>query len=142
MRTSAAAIVFAVILVGCGSTSPKARYVAKLNAMCEDFAKREQRIGAPGSPADLKARGDRIVAAFEQAIVKPIERLKAPPEIAPQAARLRMLARRQRDLLRALAAAGKAGDVQKVQRLATLNQQVNRQAAQVAGGLKARSCAS
>src|SRR5438045_9351675 len=127
MRTSAAAIVFAVILVGCGSTSPKARYVAKLNAMCEDFAKREQRIGTPGSPADLKARGDRIVAAIEQAIVKPNERLKAPPEIAPQAAPLRTLARQQPHLLRALGAAGQAGEDQQAQRVSTPNQPVHRQ---------------
>jgi len=142
MRTSAAGVVLAVTLVGCGSMSPKARYVAKLNAMCEDFAAREQKIGAPGSPADLKARGDRIVAAFEQAIVKPIERLKAPPEIASQAAQLRELARRQREVLRGLAAAGKTGDLQQVQRLVVVNQQLNTQAAQVARSLKAHSCAS
>ena len=74
--------------------------------------------------------------------MNPIEKLKAPPEIAPQAAQLRELARSQRDVLRGLADAGKAGDIQKVQRLAVRNQQLNAQAAQVAGALKARSCAS
>ncbi len=59
-------------LTGCGSASPKARYVAKLNAMCEDFARREQKIGTPGSPSELSSRGDRIVAAYDEAIVKPI----------------------------------------------------------------------
>jgi hypothetical protein len=133
--------VLAVAFAGCGSSSPKAQYVKKLNAMCEDFARREQRIGTPSSPADLRARGDRIATAYEQAIVKPLEGLQAPPELAPQAARLRDLARRQRDTLRALAAAGKTGDVQKVQRLAVVNQQLNAQAAQIAGDLKADSCA-
>ena len=139
-RTGLAAVVLAVALAGCGS-SAKSRYVAKLNAMCEDFAKREQVIGAPGSPSDLKARGDRIVAAYDQAIVKPIERLKAPPEIADQAARLRDVARRQLNALGALATAGKAGDIARVQRLAAINQQLNAQAAQIARELKAHSCA-
>ena len=140
-RTGLAAVVLAVALAGCGSTA-KSRYVSKLNKMCEDFARREQAIGTPGSPSDLKARGDRIVAAYEQSIVKPIERLQAPPEIADQAAELRRLARQQLNALGALATAGKAGDVARVQRLATINQQLNGQAAQIARALKADSCAS
>jgi len=140
-RTGLAAVVLAVALAGCGSTA-KSRYVSKLNKMCEDFARREQAIGTPGSPSDLKARGDRIVVAYEQSIVKPIERLKAPPEIADQAAELRRIARQQLNALGALATAGKAGDVARVQRLATINQQLNGQAAQIARALKADSCAS
>jgi hypothetical protein len=141
LQTGGAAAAALVALAGCGSASPKAKYVAKLNAMCEDFARREQRIGTPSSPADLRARGDRIARAFEQSIEQPLEGLKAPPELAHQAARLRDLARRQGDILRALSAAGKAGDVQKVRRLVVVNQQLNAQAAQVAGDLKADSCA-
>ena len=87
-RTGAAAAVLAVVLAGCGST-PKSRYVSKLNAMCEDFAKREQKIGTPATPSELGTRGERIVAAYEQAIVRPIERLEAPQAIASQAAQLR-----------------------------------------------------
>ena len=136
-----AAAVLAFALAGCGS-SPKSGYVAKLNKMCEDFARREKVIGTPGSPSDLKARGDRIVAAYEQTIVRPVERLKAPPEIASQAAQLRELARRQLNVLQGLTVAGKAGDLRRVQRLASINQQLNEQAAQVARDLKARSCAS
>jgi hypothetical protein len=140
-RIGLVAVVLAVALAGCGS-SAKSRYVSKLNKMCEDFARREQAIGTPGTPGDLKTRGDRIVAAYEQAIVKPVERLKAPPEIADQAAELRRIARQQLNALGALATAGKAGDVARVQRLATINQQLNRQAAQIARALKADSCAS
>jgi hypothetical protein len=140
-RTGAAAAVLAVVLAGCGST-PKSRYVAKLNAMCEDFAKKELKIGTPATPAELGTRGERIVAAYEQAIVRPIESLEAPPAIASQAAQLRGLARRQLNVLSALASAGKAGDLQRVRRLSTVNQQVNAQAAEVARNLKADSCAS
>ena len=136
-----AAAVLAFALAGCGS-SPKSGYVAKLNKMCEDFAHRGQVIGTPSTPGDLKTRGDRIVAAYEQTIVKPIERLKAPPELADQAAELRRIARQQLNALGALANAGKAGDVPRVRRLATINQQLNAQAAQVARDLKADSCAS
>jgi len=134
-------LVLAITLAGCGS-SAKSRYISKLNKMCEDFARREQVIGTPTTPGDLKTRGDRIVAAYEQSIVKPIERLKAPPEIADQAAELRRIARQQLNALGALATAGKAGDVARVRRLATINQQLNRQAAQIARALKADSCAS
>ena len=134
------AVVLVVALAGCGS-SAKSRYVSKLNKMCEDFAKREQVIGTPASPSELKSRGDRIVAAYEQSIAKPIQRLQAPPEIADQAAELRRVAKEQLNALSALAQAGKAGDVSRVRRLATVNQQLNAQAAQIAQSLKADSCA-
>jgi hypothetical protein len=140
-RTGLTAVVLAVALAGCGS-SAKSRYVSKLNAMCEDFAKREQSIGAPGSPSELKSRGDRLVAAYEKSIVKPLERLQAPPEIADQAAELRRIAKQQLNALGALATAGKAGDIARVRRLAVINQQLNAQAAQIARSLKADSCAS
>jgi hypothetical protein len=132
------AVLLAVALAGCGS-SAKSRYVSKLNKMCEDFASREQKIGIPGTPSELKSRGDRLVAAYEESIVKPMERLQAPPEIADQAAELRRITRQQ-NALGALAQAGKAGDVSRVQRLARINQQLNRQAAQIAKALKAESC--
>jgi hypothetical protein len=50
--------------------------------------------------------------------------------------------RRQSNILRALANAGKTGDVARVQQLAAVNQQLNSQAAQIAGDLNAKSCAS
>jgi outer membrane murein-binding lipoprotein Lpp len=140
-RIGVLAAVLAVALAGCGST-PKSRFLGKLNKMCEDFARREQKIGTPGSPSELRTRGDRIVAAYQQALVKPLDRLKAPPELATEAAQLRQIAHRQLNVLGALAVAGKAGDVARIQRLATANQQLNRQAAQIARALKADSCAS
>jgi hypothetical protein len=73
--------------------------------------------------------------------VKPLDRLEAPPEIADQAAQLRRVVKQQLNALSALAQAGKAGDVSRVQRLATINRQLNGQAAQIARSLKADSCA-
>lgn len=132
-------MVLAITLVGCGS-SAKSRYVSKLNKMCEAFARREQVIGTPGSPSELKSRGDRIVAAYDQEIYRPLLKLKAPPEIASEATQLRDLAQRQRNVLGALANAGKTGDLQRVQQLVGVNQQLNSQLAQLAKHLKADSC--
>jgi outer membrane murein-binding lipoprotein Lpp len=128
-------------LAGCGSTA-KSRYVSKLNKMCEGFAKREQVIGTPGTQTELKSRGDRIVAAYDEELYRPLLELKAPPEISSEAAQLRDLVRRQRNVLGALAQAGKSGDVQRVQQLGRVNQQLNSQLAQIAKDLKADSCAS
>jgi outer membrane murein-binding lipoprotein Lpp len=136
------AAALAVTLVGCGSKSARAQYVDRLNAMCEDFAAREQQIGEPGTPEDLAARGDRIVVAFEQTILQPLQTVKAPPEVAPQAVQLRVLARQQRDVLRGLAEAGRAGDVTKVRQLAARNTTLNAQAGRIAHDLEADSCAS
>jgi hypothetical protein len=135
----ATALVLLVAVAGCGS-SAKSRYVSNLNKMCENFAERQQKIGTPGSPSELRARGDRLVAAYDEEIYRPLQRLEAPPEIASEATRLRDLARRQRNVLGALANAGKTGDLQRVQQLARVNQQLNSQLAQLAKDLKADSC--
>ena len=97
------------LAAGCGGNQS---YGSKVSKMCEDFAKREQQIGTPRSPADLAARGDRIVAAYDDTILQPLLRTQAPPEDAAAAAHLRQIARQQRDALRALADAGKKGDTQ------------------------------
>jgi outer membrane murein-binding lipoprotein Lpp len=136
-----ATALLAVALAGCGSTA-KSRYVSQLNKMCEDFARREQKIGTPGSPSDLRKRGDRLVAAYDAAIYRPLQRLQVPPEIASEGAQLRELAFRQRNVLGALATAGKTGDLQKVRQLVGVNQQLNSQLAQIAKHLKADSCVS
>jgi hypothetical protein len=131
-----------VVTAGCGSKSPREQFVSKLNAMCEDFAAREQQIGEPRTQADLAARGDQIVAAFEQTILRPLQQVEVPPEVAPQVAQLRVLTRQQHDALRGLAEAGRVGDVTKVRQLAARNTTLNAQAGQIAHDLKAESCAS
>lgn len=136
-RAALAITAAAVVLAGCeGGQS----YGAKVSKMCEDFAKREQKIGTPRSPAELAARGDRIVAAYDEAILQPLLRTEPPPKDAAAAARLRQVARQQRAALRALADAGKKGDVQAVQRLAVRNAQLNGQAGDLARQLGAKSC--
>ena len=142
-RSSAVLLAVAVLVAGCGSKkSAKDRYVASLNTMCANFAAREQKIGSPNSQADVAARGDRIVVAFEETIMRPIQALPAPPELRLPAQRLRTLAVQQRDVLRDLATAAKAGDVARLQLLAERNRTLNGQLGQIAGDLKADSCAS
>jgi hypothetical protein len=138
-RTATLLVLLLAVLVGCGS-SAKSRYVSKLNKMCENFAERQEEIGTPGSPSELRSRGDRIVAAYDEEIYRPLQRLKAPPEIASEAEQLRDLAQRQRNVLGALANAGKTGDLRRVQQLGRVNQQLNSQLAQLAERLKADSC--
>jgi len=135
------ALVLAITLAGCGS-SAKSRYVSKLNKMCEAFAKKEQVIGTPGTPGELKSRGDRLVAAYDEELYRPLLKLKAPPEIASEATQLRDLAQRQRNVLGALANAGKTGNLRRIQQLVTVNQSLNSQLAQLAQHLNADSCAS
>ena len=137
VRWATIAVVAAAVLAGCGGSQS---YSSKLSKMCEDFAKREQKIGTPGSPAELATRGDRIVAAYDSAILQPLLRTQAPAEDAAAAARLRQIAQKQRDTLGALADAGKKGDVQAVRRLAVRNAQLNGQAGDIARQLGAKSC--
>lgn len=134
-------LVLAITLAGCGS-SAKSRYVSKLNKMCEAFAKKEQAIGTPGSPSELKSRGDRLVAAYDEELYRPLLKLKIPPEIESEGTQLRDLAQRQRNILGALANAGKTGNLRRVQQLVTVNQSLNSQLAQLAKHLNADSCAS
>jgi hypothetical protein len=143
-RSSVVLLGLAVLLLaGCGSKkTAKDRYVASLNAMCANFAAREQKIGSPSSPSDVAVRGDRIVIAFEETIMRPLQALPAPPELRLPAQRLRTLSVQQRDVLRELADAAKAGDVARLQVLAQRNRTLNAELGQVAGDLKADSCAS
>ena len=126
-----------VLAAGCGG---KQSYGSKLGAMCEDFAKREAKIGTPRSPDELATRGDRIVAAYDAAILQPLLRTEPPPGDAAAANRLRQIAQKQRDTLRALADAGKKGDLQALRRLAVQNAQLNGQAGDIARRLGAKSC--
>jgi len=126
-----------VLAAGCGG---KQSYGSKLNAMCEDFAKREAKIGTPQSRAELATRGDAIVAAYDAAILQSLLQTRPPAEDAAAVQRLRQIAPQQRETLRALADAGKKGDVDSLRRLAVRNAQLNSQAGDIAHQLGAKSC--
>lgn len=130
-------------LAACGGDGAltKAEYVSELSAMCRDFSAREKVIGEPETVADLVEKGPRIVEAFEKAVLNEVSTLEAPDEIAVQADRLVDLAARQRDVLAGLVDAAEAGDLARVQELASKNRAVNREASSIARDLGAEGCA-
>jgi hypothetical protein len=127
----------------CGGSDAlsKAQYVSRLNAMCQDFSKREKAIGEPQTVDDLVDKGPRVVDAFEEAIVDKVHKLKAPDEIADQANRMAELADEQRDVLRGLVSAAKRSDFAKVNELSSKNAMFNRESGSIASELGANACA-
>ena len=136
VKQAIVALALVLVVAGCGKQS----FGSKLSAMCEDFAKREQQIGAPHSPAEIAARGDRIVKAYEESILHPLLLAEPPPDDFAAVQQLRGIARQQRDALQALANAGQRGDLDALRRLAVRNAQLNGQAGQIARRLGADSC--
>jgi hypothetical protein len=128
---------------GCGDGQALSRdeYVARLNAMCEDFSAREQRIGEPQSLSDLVEKGPRILEAFEDAIVDEVDGLEAPDEIAAEANRLADLADEQRVVLGDLVEAARDDDFPAVRTLASRNLALNNESNTIARELGAKSCA-
>jgi len=127
---------------GCGDGQALSReeYVAKLNAMCEDFAAREERIGEPQSVSDLVERGPEILDAFEDAIADEIDGLEAPDEVAAEANRLADIADEQRVVLGELVDAAQDGDFPAVRTLASRNRSLNNESNAIARELGAKSC--
>jgi hypothetical protein len=136
-------ILVAALTAGCACDEELSReqYVSKLNAMCEDFSERERKIGEPKTPADLVEKGPRILDAFEAAIVDKVRQLEAPGEIADEADRLVDLADQQREVLGALIAAAKDGNVAKVRELASRNEALNKETTSITRELGAKACA-
>ena len=126
---------------GGSKTLSKSQYVSRLNAMCEDFSRREQKIGDPETIEDLVEKGPRVLDAFEQAIVDKVHGLKAPDEISDQASRMARLADEQHDVLRRLVEAAKGNDLAVVGHLAAKNAALNKESGAVASQLGATSCA-
>jgi hypothetical protein len=135
---------FAVsVPTACGGSEAlsKRQYVSRLNAMCQDFSKREKAIGDPQTIEDLVEKGPRVLDAFEKAIVNKVHKLKAPDEIADQANRLAGLADEQRNVLRRLVDAAKRSDFAKVIELSSKNAMLNRESGSSASELGATACA-
>jgi hypothetical protein len=138
----ALSVLIAGVAGGCGGDEQlsKEAYVSRLNALCEDFSKREQEIGEPHTVADLVEKGPRILDAFEMAIADKIRALNAPDEIADQAGRLVDIADEQGDVLGGLIAAARDSDVAEVRRLASRNDALNNASTSIARELGADAC--
>jgi hypothetical protein len=134
--------VMAGLAAGCGGDEELSRekYVAELNAMCEDFGTREKEIGEPRTAADLVEKGPRVLEAFEEAIVDKVGTLDAPDEIADQADRLVGLADQQRDVLEGLVDAARENDFARTRELAAKNEALNKEAGRIARELGAEAC--
>jgi hypothetical protein len=128
---------------GCGSDEALTgdQYVAKLNAMCEDFSAREEQIGEPRSLAGLVENGPRILEAFDEAILEKVDDLDAPAAIADPADRLVDIAHQQHDVLRELIRAAEDGDLSSVRTLVSKNDALNTEASSIARRLGAEACA-
>lgn len=137
-------ILVALLTGGCagGNGLSEEQYVSKLNAMCEDFSDREKEIGEPQSLADLVEKGPRVLAAYEEAIVDEVHKVKAPDEIAGQADRVVELADQQRNVLAQLIAAAQDNDLTKVRELDSRNRRLNGEANSIMGDLGAEACAT
>jgi hypothetical protein len=136
-------ILVAALTGGCGDGEAvsKEQYVAKLNAMCEDFSTKEKDIGDPQTLTDLVEKGPRILDAFEKTIVDKVGKLKAPDEIADRADRLVDLTDQQRNVIAGLVDAAKANDVAKVRELDSKNKALNKETTSITRELGAKVCA-
>ena len=141
---AALGILVAGLAAGCvgeGRGLSKEEYVSKLNAMCEDFSAREEKIGGePRTIAELVDNGPRIADAFEKAILDKVETLEAPDEIADQADRWVDIAGQQRDVLRGLVNATKDGDLNELRQLVSKNDALNQASNALARELGADAC--
>jgi hypothetical protein len=140
---AARGILVAGLAAGCAvgaRESSMEEYVSKLNAMCEDFSAREQKIGEPQTLTDLVDRGPRILDAFEKAIADKVGTLEAPDEIADQANRLVDIAGRQREVLGGLVDAARDRDFAEVRQLVSENDALNKESNSIARQLGADAC--
>jgi hypothetical protein len=137
-----AVLAIALVATACGGdeTLSREEYAAKLDAACNEFAEREQRIGDPQTAADLVKDGPAVLQAFEETILEAADSAEAPDEIAGEAARLRRLAHDQRDVLAGLVDAARERDVGRLSRLAAQNRALNDEAGSIARRVGAQSC--
>lgn len=141
MKRALLAIALAATACGGDETLSREEYAAKLDAACNEFAEREQRIGDPQTAADLVEDGPEVLQAFDETILKEVDSAEAPDEIAGEAALLRRLAHDQRDVLAGLVDAARERDVPRLSRLAAQNRSLNQQASSTARRVGADACA-
>jgi hypothetical protein len=143
LLVAARCVLVAALTAGCADGArelSRAEYVARLNAMCEDFRAREQEIGEPHTLVDLVDKGPRILAAFERAVAEKIGTLRAPDEIADQANRLVDIANQQQDVLTKLVDAASENDLARIPQLVSKNDALNKESGSIAREIGASAC--
>ena len=143
LGTALTAVSLIALTAGCADGAhglSRAEYVARLNAMCEDFRAREQEIGEPHTLVDLVDKGPRILAAFKRAVAEKVGTLRAPDEIADQANRLVDIANQQQDVLTKLVDAASENDVARIPQLVSKNDALNKESGLIAREIGASAC--
>lgn len=136
---SAVPVTAALLLAtGCGDEAlTRADYVKQADAICKDYKQRLGKIGNPKSIKDVGRLADETKPLVEEELVK-LRELKAPDEIADDAAAAYDAIDKQLPKIDELKAAAKANDVAKIQSIATsaakLDQEKNAKAKAI--GLK------
>jgi hypothetical protein len=119
----------------------KEEYASQLNAICEDFNRKQEEIGQPQSLAELAEKGPQILDEFNKTIDKARD-LNPPDEIADQANRFFELQDQQRDLIDDIVQAAKDNDLQKAQEIGAKVDPLDAEADRLANELGAPACAA
>ena len=118
-RAVLAATLLVAVVAGCGGeeTLTRADYITQADAICDDYNQRQAKLGDPESVEDIERLGDETKPLVEKQLAE-LRDLKAPEEIADDAAAAYDLLERQLPKLDALVRAAEANDVAKVQSVA------------------------
>lgn len=118
-RAVLALTLLVAVVAGCGGeeTLTRADYITQADAICDDYNQRQAKLGDPESVEDIERLGDETKPLVEKQLAE-LRDLKAPEEIADDAAAAYDLLERQLPKLDALVRAAEANDVAKVQSVA------------------------
>lgn len=139
------AALLAAVAAGCGggggggNALTKEEFASQLNAICEDFNRKQEEIGTPQSLSELGDKGDQILDEFDKAIDKARD-LEPPDEIADQANRFIEIGEQQHDLIEDVVQAAKDNDLQKAQEIGAKIEPLDAESDRIANELGAPAC--
>jgi hypothetical protein len=143
----ALAALLAALSAGCGggggggSSLTKEEFASQLNAICEDFNRKQEEIGEPQSLSELGEKGDQILDEFDKAIDR-VRDLNPPDEVADQVNRFVEIGDQQRDLIGDVVQAAKDNDLAKAQQVGAQIEPLDAESDRIANQLGAPACAA
>ena len=144
-QATAGAALLVALGASCGGggqkTPSSADYRTQLNRVCLDLSAEQKRIGTPTGPAELAAKGSRLVDAFDDALAK-AKKLRPPDELESQASKFVSLAEQERDLISKAVDAAKESDLATLQQVGAQVIPLQKEGDRVARQLGAPACAS
>lgn len=128
----------ALLATGCGEEPlSRAEYVTQADAICTDYAARQDKLGEPKSVKDIERLAGQTKPLVEEQLGK-LRDLQAPDELADDAGAAYDLLEQQLPKIDELVTAAKANDVKRIEKIAadagTLDDQANAKAKAI--GLK------